>query len=94
MAYAPNPVSGSQPPRVAPVEKATATVDRAGMNSLLAQITMASSPARGGRVTPQSVVAVSENRIAPTRFETPKVESGGFTGSAIRPIGQGFKSND
>jgi hypothetical protein len=64
------------------------------MNSLLAQITMASSPARGDRVTPNSVVAVSETRIAPTRFETPRVEAGGFTGSAIRPIGPGFKPKD
>jgi len=63
------------------------------MNSLLAQIAMASSPARGERVTPLSVVALSETRIAPARFETPKVEAGGFTGSAIRPIAQGFKSN-
>jgi len=93
MAYAPGSASGGQPPRLAPAEKSAGSIDRAGMNSLLAQIAMASSPTRGERVTPLSVVALSETRIAPARFETPKVEAGGFTGSAIRPIAQGFKSN-
>ncbi len=94
MAYAPNPHSAAQASRAASGDRSLANLDRAGMNSLLDQITMASSPARAERVTPNSVVAVSETRIAPARFETPKVEAGGFSGSAIRPIGQGFKSKD
>lgn len=93
MAYAPNAASGTPPSRTAAADKSSGGVDRGGLNSLLAQIAMSSNSDRGGRVAPLSVVASSDARIAPARFETPRVEAGSFTGSAIRPIGMGFKAN-
>jgi uncharacterized protein YcbK (DUF882 family) len=92
MAFAP-----VQPaPRIIPAApSASAAIDRQGMNSLIAQVAMASSPARGNRVAPQTVAAVAEVKTMTGRFESapaaPKSDGGGFTGSAIRPLGQGFK---
>jgi uncharacterized protein YcbK (DUF882 family) len=92
MAYAP-----AQPaPRIIPAaSSASAAIDRQGMNSLIAEVAMASSPARGNRVAPQTVAAVAEVKTMTGRFESapaaPKSDGGGFTGSAIRPLGQGFK---
>jgi uncharacterized protein YcbK (DUF882 family) len=92
MAFAPaQPAS-----RIIPAAPAApAAIDRQGMNSLIAEVAMASSPARGNRVAPQSVAAVAEVKTVTGRFESspaaPKSDGGGFTGSAIRPLGQGFK---
>jgi uncharacterized protein YcbK (DUF882 family) len=92
MAFAP-----AQPaPRIIPAApSSSAAIDRQGMNSLIAEVAMASSPARGNRVAPQTVAAVAEVKTVTGRFETApaaaKSDSGGFTGSAIRPLGQGFK---
>jgi uncharacterized protein YcbK (DUF882 family) len=77
---------------------ASAAIDRQGMNSLIAQVAMASSPTRGNRVAPQTVAAVAEVKTVTGRFESdpavPKSDGGGFTGSAIRPLGQGFKRSE
>jgi uncharacterized protein YcbK (DUF882 family) len=74
---------------------ASAAIDRQGMNSLISQIATASNPARGNRVAPQSIAAVAEVKTVTGHFESapaaPKSDGGGFTGSAIRPLGQGFK---
>ncbi len=66
------------------------------MNSLIAQIAATANPDRGGRVAPTSVAAVTGIKTVTGRFETvptqPRVETAGFTGSAIRPLApQGFR---
>jgi uncharacterized protein YcbK (DUF882 family) len=95
MAFAP-----AQPTaRIIPAApSASAAIDRQGMNSLIAEVAMASSPARGNRVAPQTVAAVAEVKTMTGRFESApaatKSDGGGFTGSAIRPLGQGFKRTE
>jgi hypothetical protein len=95
LAYAP-----AQPAaRIIPAVPAASTaIDRQGMNSLIAEVAMASSPTRGNRVAPSSVAAVAEVKTVTGRFEAapaaPKSDAGGFTGSAIRPLGQGFKRTE
>ncbi len=89
MAFAP-----AQPAqRILPA--ASASVDRQGMNSLISQVATASNPARGNRVTPQSVADVAEVKTVTGRFEsapaTAKADTSGFTGSVIRPMGMGFR---
>jgi uncharacterized protein YcbK (DUF882 family) len=98
--YAPAQASSAQAVQriipAAPIASA-APVDRKGMNSLLSQITTASNPARGARVAPTSVAAVTEVKTVSGKFETQTVqksENKGFSGSAIRPIGSGFKRED
>jgi uncharacterized protein YcbK (DUF882 family) len=99
LAYAPQ----AQPQRITPAQPATQqaaaappAVDRKAMNSLMAQIAATANPDRGGRVAPTSVAAVTGIKTLTGRFETlqtqPKVETAGFSGSAIRPLApQGFR---
>ncbi len=103
LAYAPQ----AQPQRIVPAQPAAqaapqqvaaapAAVDRRAMNSLMAQIAATANPDRGGRVAPTSVAAVTGIKTVTGRFETlqpqQKVETAGFSGSAIRPLApQGFR---
>jgi len=77
-----------------PQPAAPVAVDRKGMNSLIAQISAAANPDRGGRVAPVSVSSVAEIRTVTGRFDPApsRPDAGGFTGSAIRPLAaQGFR---
>ncbi len=99
LAYAPQ----AQPQRITPaqapaqpVASAPPAADRKALNSLMAQIAATANPDRGGRVAPTSVAAVTGIKTVTGRFEPlqpqPKVETAGFSGSAIRPLApQGFR---
>ncbi len=99
LAYAPQ----AQPQRITPTQpapqpaaSAPPAADRKALNSLMAQIAATANPDRGGRVAPTSVAAVTGIKTVTGRFEPlqtqPKVETAGFSGSAIRPLApQGFR---
>jgi hypothetical protein len=76
-------------PRPQPVETG---VDRKGMNELLSRIAASRSETTARAVAP-SVKAIVENRSLTGRFEaTPaRTETASFSGSAIRPLGNGFR---
>ncbi len=68
--------------------------DRKGLDSLIAQVAMASGDSKVAPVATPSVAAISAVRTVTGRFEPKRDDtpaSGGFTGSAIRPMGQGFR---
>ena len=105
LGYAPVQASSTQPSsaqtgqRIVPAAPVgeVAPVDRRGMNSLLSQISTASNSERGARVAPPSIDTVTSVKTLPGKFETPSVQKSdnkGFSGSAIRPIGSGFKRED
>ncbi|MGL4637629.1 MAG: DUF882 domain-containing protein [Beijerinckiaceae bacterium] len=87
----------SSPAHSSPAQTASvapAAVDRKGMNSLVSQISAASSTERGNRVAPTSVTALTGLKTVSGKFETAtpeKTEAKGFSGSVIRPMGGSFK---
>ncbi|MGL4243618.1 MAG: hypothetical protein ACRCTI_21095, partial [Beijerinckiaceae bacterium] len=77
-------------PKPAPLPEAK---DRKGLDSLITQVAAVSSSQKVTPVIAPTVSSVANVRTMSGRFDTTgQVQTAsGFTGSAIRPIGQGFR---
>jgi uncharacterized protein YcbK (DUF882 family) len=69
--------------------------DRKALDQLMSQVATASDATKVAPVSMPSVSAVTSVRTMTGRFEpapaAERKEAGGFTGSVVRPIGQGFR---
>jgi uncharacterized protein YcbK (DUF882 family) len=78
-----------------PVADATKAKDKKSLDALMSQVAISASPNRGGPVAPASVASVANRSPLAGKFENkenPKAEANGFSGSAIRPLSNGFKA--
>jgi uncharacterized protein YcbK (DUF882 family) len=68
--------------------------DKRGLNSLVANVSTASATATASRVAPASVTSLVNPQGVTGRFGDASAppQTSGFSGSAIRPIGTGFRS--
>jgi uncharacterized protein YcbK (DUF882 family) len=74
---------------------ATKSKDKKSLDALMSQVAISASPNRGGPVAPASVASVANRSPLAGKFEnkeSPKAEINGFSGSAIRPLSNGFKA--
>jgi uncharacterized protein YcbK (DUF882 family) len=79
---------------VRPAAPPTEAKDRRGLDSLISQVAMASGDGKIAPVAAPSVSAIAGVRTVTGRFEAKRDETpagSGFTGSAIRPMSQGFR---
>jgi uncharacterized protein YcbK (DUF882 family) len=80
--------------RPTPQQPAADSKDRKALDNLISHVAAASSAGRVAPVAPPTVSAVTGGRTVTGRFDgtgSASQADGGFSGSAIRPLGQGFR---
>jgi uncharacterized protein YcbK (DUF882 family) len=73
----------------------TKAKDKKSLDALMSQVAISANTNRGGPVAPASVASVANRSPLAGKFEnkeSQKTESNGFSGSAIRPLSNGFKA--